>query len=590
MSYDYNHFLTRTLLRKLACAFSLCLLVAFGLSAETREVRLKLVETSDIHGNFFPYNFIERYPWGGSLARVCAYVHQERARYGERLLLLDNGDILQGQPTAYYYNFMDTISEHVVSAMMNYMEYDAGNMGNHDVEAGHAVFDRWIGQCEFPVLGANIIRTSDKSPYLKPYEVFEREGVRIVVLGMITPAIPTWLPETLWSGLSFADMERTAREWMPIIQEREKPDVVVGLFHAGVQARTLAGRYREDACREIAERVPGFDVILMGHDHRRYCGKVANVEGDSVLLVNPANNGRAVGDVELVLTLKDGKVTDKQVTGKLVETDGLEPSAAFLREFAPQYKAVSDFVSERVGTFTEPLTTRPAYFGPSAFIDFIHTLQLSLTGADISFAAPLSFDARIAKGDITISDMFNLYKYENLLYTMALTGAEIKGFLEESYAIWTNQMRSPDDHLLLLKERENMPGEYTFLNPSFNFDSAAGILYTVDVTKPKGEKITIRSLADGRPFELDKTYKVALNSYRGNGGGELLTHGAGIPRDELKSRILFSTDKDLRYYMIQYIKEKGTLSPKPLDQWRMVPEAWIIPAAQRDSISLFGNK
>lgn len=563
------------------------LLWAFlSLSATTREVKLKLIETSDIHGNFFPYNFITQQDWNGSFACVYTYVQQERQTYGDNLLLMDNGDILQGQPSAYYYNFMDTVSTHITAAMMNYMGFVVGNMGNHDVEAGHSVYDRWIKQCNFPVLGANIIRTSDGQPYLKPYEIIERDGIKIAVLGMITPAIPTWLPETLWKGLSFADMEQTARKWIPIIQEKEKPDVVIGLFHAGKEARTVAGKYREDASAEIAERIPGFDIIMMGHDHRRFCGKIANAQGDSVLLINPANNGRTVGDIEICLTVDEDKVVRKSIQGTLTDMDKLQPSQEFMAQFTPQYQAVKTFVSEKVGTFTETISTRPAYFGPSAFIDFIHSLQLDLTGADISFAAPLSFDAEIKEGDIRISDMFNLYKYENMLYTMELTGKEIKGFLEESYAIWTNQMQSADDHLLLLTERKDGNG-YTFTNPSFNFDSAAGIIYTVDVTKPAGQKITIQSLANGEPFDLNKTYRVALNSYRGNGGGELLTKGAGIPQDQLKDRIVNATEKDLRYYMIQYIKDKKTLSPQPLNQWKMIPEAWTQKAAERDAKLLF---
>ena len=396
-------------MRRISCIF-LLLWAFLSLSAATREVKLKLIETSDIHGNFFPYNFITQQDWKGSFARVHSYAQQERQTYGNNLLLMDNGDILQGQPSAYYYNFMDTVSTHITAAMMNYMGFVVGNMGNHDVEAGHAVYDRWISQRQFPVLGANIIRTSDEQPYLKPYEIIEREGVKIAVLGMITPAIPTWLPETLWKGLYFADMEQTARKWMPIIQEKEKPDIIIGLFHAGKEARTVAGKYREDASAEIAERIPGFDIIMMGHDHRRFCGKIANAQGDSVLLINPANNGRTVGDVEIVLTLDGDKVIQKSIQGKLADMDKLEPSPDFMKQFAPQYQAVEAFVSEKVGTFTKTISTRPAYFGPSAFIDFIHSLQLDLTGADISFAAPLSFDAVIKEGDIHISDMFNLYK------------------------------------------------------------------------------------------------------------------------------------------------------------------------------------
>ncbi len=572
-------------MRRISCIF-LLLWAFLSLSAATREVKLKLIETSDIHGNFFPYNFITQQDWKGSFARVHSYAQQERQTYGDNLLLMDNGDILQGQPSAYYYNFMDTVSTHITAAMMNYMGFVVGNMGNHDVEAGHAVYDRWISQCQFPVLGANIIQVSDEQPYLKPYEIIEREGVKIAVLGMITPAIPTWLPETLWKGLYFADMEQTARKWMPIIQEKEKPDIIIGLFHAGKEARTVAGKYREDASAEIAERIPGFDIIMMGHDHRRFCGKIANAQGDSVLLINPANNGRTVGDVEIVLTLDEDKVIQKSIQGKLADMDKLEPSPDFMKQFTPQYQAVEAFVSEKVGTFTKTISTRPAYFGPSAFIDFIHSLQLDLTGADISFAAPLSFDAVIKEGDIHISDMFNLYKYENMLYTMELTGKEIKGFLEESYAIWTNQMKSADDHVLLLTERKDGNG-YTFTNPSFNFDSAAGIIYTVDVTKPAGQKVSIQSLANGEPFDLNRTYRVALNSYRGNGGGELLTKGAGIPQDQLKDRIISATEKDLRYYMIQYIREKKTLSPQPLNQWKMIPEDWTEKAAERDARLLF---
>lgn len=570
--------------------FFMLLWAACSLSASTKEVKIKLVETSDIHGNFFPYNFIQQKAWGGSLARVCTYVEEVRKTYGDRLILVDNGDILQGQPSVYYYNYMDTTSEHLAASVMNYMKYDVGSMGNHDVEASRAVFERWIKDCNFPVLGANIIDKSTGQPLLKPYQVIQRNGVKVVILGMITPAIPIWLPETLWKGLEFADMEETARKWIAVIREKEKPDFVVGVFHSGDEARTLGGHYREDASEELARRVPGFDVVMFGHNHRKRCEKIVNCEGDSVLMINPASNGRVVGDVDVVFRMKGKKVVGKQVTGELKDVDKLPASEAFMQKFAPQYQAVEAFVSRKIGSFSASITTRPAYFGPSAFIDLIHSLQLAISKADISFAAPLSFDAEIKQGDVTVADMFNLYKFENMLYTMSLTGAEIKGFLEESYAMWTNQMKSPDDHILLVKDGKRGEQRYnTFVNYSFNFDSAAGIEYTVDVTKPKGEKITILRMADGTPFDMNKTYKVALNSYRGNGGGELLTKGAGIPQDKLSERILTSTDKDLRYYLIKYIEKEKVLNPSSLNQWKFVPEEWVKPASERDYEFLFGE-
>lgn len=572
------------------CGWLLCLLLSA--SAQEREVKLKIVQTSDIHGNYYPYNFITQKEWTGSLARVDAFVRKEKETYKDNLILLDNGDILQGQPSAYYYNYIDTVAPHVCAQVLNFMGYDAGNMGNHDIETGRAVFDRWAKQCRFPVLGANIIDTATGNTHLPPYAVLERDGVKIVVLGMITPAIPVWLSENLWQGLRFDDMEETARKWMKVIREKEKPDVVIGLFHAGQDAVLMSGKYNENASLEVAKNVPGFDVVLMGHDHARECKKIVNVAGDSVLIMDPASNGIVVSDVDITLKLKDGKVVDKQIEGALTETAGYGISEEFMKHFSPQYDEIKRFVSKKIGTFTEDISTRPAYFGPSAFVDFIHSLQMDISDADISFTAPLSFDAEIKKGDVYVSDMFNLYKYENMLYVMKLSGKEIKDFLEESYYMWTNRMKTADDHLLWLKEkrREGADDRASFQNFSFNFDSAAGIIYTVDVTKPKGEKVTILSMADGRPFEMDRIYKVALNSYRGNGGGELLTKGAGIPQESLKERIIFSTDKDLRFYLMEYIEKKGTLNPRALNQWKFVPEAWTVPAAKRDYELLFNKQ
>lgn len=115
---------------------------------------------------------------------------------------------------------------------MNYMGYDAGNVGNHDVETGRKVLDRWAGECNMPILGANIINEKTGEPHFQPYKVFDRDGLKIAVLGMITPAIPVWLSHDIWEGLRFDDMEETARKWIPIIKEREKPHIIIGLFHA----------------------------------------------------------------------------------------------------------------------------------------------------------------------------------------------------------------------------------------------------------------------------------------------------------------------------------------------------------------------
>lgn len=569
------------------------ILIANSMAFANKQVKIRMVETSDVHGNFYPYDFINRHVGSGSLARVHTALKAFRNELGDsNVIVVDNGDILQGQPTAYYYNFIDTASTHVAAEMMDFMGYSLETLGNHDIETGHAVYDRWIQELPFPVLGANIIDTSTGEPFVRPYEILERDGVRIAVLGMITPAIPGWLPETLWKGLRFDDMVSTAEKWVPYIREKENPHVIVGLFHSGRDYTKTTGDVIENASLLVAKEVPGFDVILMGHDHSPYLDFVKNNEGGEVLVANPANNANKLVIVDFDVELDDdGNLVSLSVSGDLLPINELEPSEEFMQRFEPQRKAVSDFVNRKVGVFTDTLSTRDAYFGPSAFIDFIHRMQLDISGAQISMAAPLTFNAVIPAGPVSVADMFNLYKYENMLYTMRLSGQEIKDYLEMSYDMWTNTMDSSEDHLLKLRDSGASDMTHTgFMYPSYNFDSAAGIIYTVDVTKPRGEKINIISLADGSPFKKDESYTVAINSYRGNGGGNLLTEGAGIPTEELTSRILSSTDKDLRFYLMKYIEQEGTLSPKPLDQWKFIPDKVVEPAAKRDRQLLFPQK
>lgn len=533
---------------------------------------------------FFPFDFINNRISPGSLAGVSTYINLQRGIYGDNVLLLDGGDLLQGQPAAYYYNFVDVTSTHLCAAAMNYIGYDAAALGNHDVETGHAVYDRWIKDCNFPVLGANILK-KDGTPYLPPYHIFVKDGVKVAVIGMITQAIPAWLPENLWEGLQFADIETTARKLIPEIQKKEKPDVIVGLFHTGVKTAEVAG-FKESVGMEVAQQVPGFDVIFTGHDHIPFVEKVANQSGDSVWIINPGPGAHNISDVEVKLTRRKGKVIRKEITGRLEDISTLEPDGAYMNHFEEAYRKTEAYVNAEIGEFTETISVQDGFFGPSAFIDLIHSLQLKLTRADLSLVAPLSLNAVIDSGKVYMRDMFNLYKYENLLYTMSLTGKEFKDALEYSYGLWTNQMTSEEDHLLLIQPGAE-EGKYRFRHPYFAFDSAAGMIYTVDVSKPVGERIHIRQMADGTAFDEDKTYKVAVNSYQGSGGAGILTEGAGIAREKLSERILYSTDKDLRYYLAEEIKKEKVISPQSLNQWSFIPREWVEKATIRDRELVF---
>ena len=569
-------------------AFVVCL-QPLSMKAD-KEVRLRLIETSDVHGNYLPYDFIAKHRGLGGLSRVATYVSAQRDSLGEQqVVLLDNGDILQGQPTAYYYNYIDTISPHFCAEALNYLHYDAATIGNHDIETGHRVYDRWVKQCRFPMLCANAIDQRTSSPYWRPYTIIERAGVRIAVLGMITTSIPQWLPRNLWAGIEFADMVETARVWMPVLRGEEGADVVVGLFHSGAGKADAKDSYQENAAYQVAHQVPGFDVIFYGHDHRAACKTVRDIEGGDVLVLNPGASAMNVAVADVAVTMRGKRTKAVNVEGKIVSIANLAPQAEYLNNFIAQFKAIKAFTETPICNFQTDLSTRDAYFGPSSFVDFIHTLQLQLSGADISFNAPLSYDTHIKAGPATAGDMFNLYKFENMLYLMALTGKEVKDYLEYSYGGWVRTMTKDTDTMLLFQphpEKVTEPWQ-RLVTPSYNFDSAAGLRYSVNLSAPRGQRIVIKSMADGSPFCLDSLYTVAVNSYRGNGGGNLITEGAGINKAELPSRIIWSTEKDFRFYLMQALKKLKTVNPQPLNQWEFVPALWAEKARQREEKLLF---
>lgn len=560
--------------------------------ATVRTVKLVLVGTSDVHGAFFPINFIENSPAQGSMARVSTLLDSLRRDYGRNVIALDNGDILQGQPTCYYCNYVKPDMENVAAKVINRLGYDAETVGNHDIETGHAVYDKWRSEVKCPMLAANVIDTKTGKPYFKPYTIIERDGLRIAILGMLTQAVPNWLNENLWKGMRFEDVKTSARHWMAYLKKNEKPDLVVGLFHSGWEGGIENDSCRENDTRRVAREVPGFDLVFFGHDHRLHQETITNVDGKSVVCLNPSSNALHASVAHVEVTIDEvslqGKmahrVLAKRITGENVDVSKLAVDEDFVSDFKADIDSVSNFVNRRIGSFETALYTRDCYFGSAAFTDFIHDVQLKVSGADISFNAPLTFDAKIEKGDVYVRDLFKLYRYENSIYTLRMTGQEIKGYLEMSYDLWVNTMRSKGDHIVQLTDDGK-----TFRNLAFNFDSAAGLDYEVDVTKPKGQKINILRMSNGEPFDLAHIYKVAVNSYRGNGGGELLTKGAGIPLNELPKRIISESEHDQRYYLMQEIESQGTLAPKAHGNWRFVPADWAEPAIARDKAQLFGS-
>lgn len=571
--------------------FVIIFLQLFTLPLMAREIKIQVAVTSDVHARIFPYDFVNDRPLQASLANVHYLIQAVRTRPGSNLILLDNGDLIQGTPAAYYANYVQETKLHLFSRVMNLMQYDAATVGNHDIEAGPVVYNRLKKEFRFPYLGANVINKASGEPHFQPYTVIRRQGIRIAVLGLTTTGVPNWLPEHLWVGLEFQEMAEAAAYWVNYIQEKENPDAIIGLFHSGMgPAEPDPSQVPlENAVQYIARTVPGIDVIFTGHDHRERNEVIVNAEGGEVLIVGPGSHAEKLAVAELTFDrISRNEIELLGKKGDLVSTLNVAPSQEFFQRFEKDINAIVNFANEPVGNLRNDLSSIESFFGSAAFVDLVHAIQLEVTGAEISFTAPLSFNETLKAGMLNVRDFFKLYQYENYLYAMELTGREVKDYLEYSYGIWLNQMSSEDDHLLLFrKDEEGLPvadsnGRHRLRHPTFNFDSAAGIRYTVDASKPAGQRVTIMAMEDGSAFDPEKKYLVAINSYRGSGGGGHLTDGAGISHSLLRERIVFTSEKDLRTALIEYFREQKEVDPQPRNNWKIIPENWAEKGRKKD--------
>jgi len=536
-------------------------------------ITFQFIESTDVHGSFFPEDLVRQQKAKGSLSQGMSYIRQQRKDKSQEVILLDNGDILQGTPVVYYANYIDTVKPHLLSQIMNFMQYDASSVGNHDIEAGPKVYEQLRSEVNFPYMAANAIDSVSGNSHFPAYCIINRKGVKIAVIGMITPSIPNWLPEKLWPGMYFDDMIQTARKVVKITQEKDHPDLIVGLFHAGVDA-TYGGASADEERNEnasvlVAQQVEGFDIVFAGHDHKPLSEFVVNTAGDSVLVLNAGAHAHnfAIAKVEMHWNKKT-ETYDKKLNGKDLSLADYAPDSLFMNKFEPYFENVKTYMNQKVVDFDSTIDAHDALYGPSAFVDMIHQIQLDVSGADISFAAPFSTHAILERGPLFMRDMFKLYRYENFLCTLKLSGKEVHDYLEYSTNLWFDSLTDKSTSILLLKkdgkkDRYGLP----LKNAYYNFDSGAGIKYVIDLSAKKGARVKILSMADGSAFDENNIYTVVMNSYRANGGGNHLLKGVGLSKEELKKRIVKCSDTDFRRILTHWLQEKGHYKAQSMNNW-----------------------
>lgn len=552
------------------------------------EYTFRILTTNDVHGRYFDSLYVTDGTIN-ALTNVSWYADSIRTAAGEEnVILLDAGDCLQGDNAAYYFNYADTVSKHIFARMVEYMGYDAIAVGNHDIETGHKVYDRMIETMEVPFLAANALRTDDGRPYFQEYVTLKRHGIRITVIGFTNPNIKSWLSPLLWEGMTFESLLPMAQEVVDRVKEEEKSDVVIVLTHSGTGDGD--GSQLESQGLDLFKSLRGVDFIICAHDHSPVVHK-----NDSICLINAGSHCRNLGSGTVTVRVEDGKVVSKTLDAGLIPLDKEKVDMQMREMFRNDYEAVKAFTLKEVGELRTDLRTRDAYRGMSDYLNLLHTISLGCTPAQISFAAPLTFNGSVNAGTLVYNDLFTIYPFENQLFVVKMTGEEIKDYLEYSYDMWINTIDSADDRLLkIVNDPDPRTGQqqWSFINRSYNFDSAGGLVYKVDVTRPKGERVLIESLADGNPFEESAEYNVAMTSYRASGGGGIMRKGAGIDTDRISDRVV-EYYPEIRDILYDYLLKNGEIDPEKIGdrevigEWKFVPESLVSKAMDRDMLLLF---
>lgn len=548
---------------------------------------LHLLTTNDVHGHFFDSTYVDD-RIQGSLLTVSYYADSLRNEWGkENVILVDAGDCLQGDNAAYYFNYVDTTSVHLYARMVDYIGYDAVTVGNHDIETGHSVYDRLDAQMKTPFLAANAIREDNGKPYFQTHTIVKKGGLKVAILGFTNPNMKNWLSPLLFEGMYFENLLPFVQKDVDAVIAEENPHVVIVSIHSGTGDGD--GSQLESQGLDLFNSLTGVDFIVCSHDHRPVTHKK-----EGTCLINAGSHCRNLGHGAVTVEVKDGKVVAKSHEADLIRLDWSKVNEEMRETFRPEYEAVKAFTLKEVGELKSDLVTRDSYAGMSDYINLIHTLSLSCEPAQISFAAPLTFNGTVKAGTLIFNDLFTIYPFENQLYVVEMTGKEIKDYLEYSYESWVYSNK--ENVLKITDEPDPRTGQkrWSFVGRSYNFDSAAGINYTVDVTKPYGERVEIESLADGSPYDEAAKYNVAMTSYRASGGGGHLK-AVGIDTDRIDERVK-AYHPEIRNILYDYLLENKVIDPAVtgdkslIGEWKFVPEKKAQKAIEKDMQLLFGRR
>lgn len=528
---------------------------AFSFSfADAETVNITVLQTSDMHGRIYPHDYAtDSSDSDAGYAKIQTLIKQQRAE-NDNVILMDTGDTVQDNSAELF----NDLPVHPMVQAMNDMDYDIWAIGNHEFNFEKSFLERNIQAFEGTVLSANTYKEGTNERWLDAYKIFEFDGVRVAVVGMLPPNIPLWEASapSHFAGLEFTN---TLEETGKVVKELEgKYDVLIGAYHVGPE-----GDHGFAGVEEIAENYPQFDVIFSGHAHSKYTNEINGVK-----IIEPGKYGWALATANIQV-VKNGTGFDvASVEIENIETKKIDADEEVLETFAYVHEESVEDANKVVGEIKADFITRPDYITgedeittmPTAqledtsVIDLINDVQMFYTKSDVSSAALFNFGSNLKQGDFKKKDVAFIYKYPNTLVGVNITGENLKKYMEWSANYYNTY--TPGD--MTVSFNGDVRG--------YNYDMFSGMTYNVDITKESGSRVQ-NVMVDGKPLEMNHVYKLAVNNYR---FGTLM--GLELVTMDDKYYDSYETMQDagrIRDLIIKYtVEEKnGILAPSVDNNW-----------------------
>jgi len=511
----------------------------------TKNKKITILATTDIHGNILGYNYDKGESFNNSgMNRIYSYIKQVKSE-NLNTLVVDNGDIIQGNTLTdeMYSNKKD--EKHPVISAMNFMGYDAMVLGNHEFNFGLDLIKSLEKQSNFPFLSANVDYRESGEDFVKTHTIINCGGVRVGIIGLTTPNVPRWVGN-LVKDLNFHDLGETAYRYVSEI--RDKVDIIMVMAHASMVSEHDKKNER-DAAEKILRLCPEIDVLVVGHFHI-----TVKEKRGKTLIGGATDSGQEVIRFDLTLD-NNNHVIDGQV--KVVSMKPYYPSEELsgLPVIKKAHETTMDFVTEIIGEATEDFQPKDEIsFIPEGrlrdtpLIELINKVQLINSGADVTSTSLIRDDSNIKKGVITYGHIFNVYKFTTFLYVVEVTGKELKNYMEWAASAY-NQWKSGDISI-----------SFTMDIPGYQHEFFAGVNYKVDISKPVGHRI-VDLIFKGDLVKENQKLKLATSDY---------CYFAILKGRKLaKNNYIWKSSNTIRDMIVEYIKNQGIISPQVDNNWEI---------------------